>query len=53
MLTSGDKQVVYNLRQQLGDELAKYSDEAIAEAWRNFSMSEDYPDIDKFLLWLE
>lgn len=54
-LTQGDKNVVYNLRNdpKVKDRLAKHSDEAIAEAWQDFSLSDEYPDMDKFPDWIK
>lgn len=43
-LTQGDKNVVSNLRGKYPTELATFSDETVAKAWRNFSQSEEYPD---------
>lgn len=52
-MTEGDKNVVYNIRYKYGDKVKAYPDEHIAETWRHFSQSEDYPDDeDKFLEWL-
>lgn len=53
MLTQGDKNCVTNLRAQLGECIAHHSDEAIAKAWWNFSLSDEYPDMDKFPAWIE
>lgn len=43
-LTRGDEQVVFNIRHQYGERVQEYSDEQIALAWRNFSLSDEYPD---------
>jgi hypothetical protein len=54
-LSTGDKQVVFNIRFELKDKVEKYTDEEIAQTWRDFSQSEDYahPDrMNKFLEWL-
>lgn len=53
-MTQGDKNVVYNLRNdpKVKDRLAKHTDEAIAKAWRDFSLSDEYPDMEKFPDWI-
>lgn len=51
-LTSGDVNVVSNVRFKHKTQVASYSDEHIAKTWRDFSQSEDYPDEEKFLEWL-
>lgn len=53
MLNSGDKNIVANIRFDYKDMVKDFSDEHIAETWRHFSQSEDYPDKDKFLEWLK
>jgi hypothetical protein len=52
-LSEGDKGIVYNIRFKHKDAVAQYSDELIAYTWREFSSSEEYPDEDKFLEWLQ
>lgn len=57
-LTQGDKNVVSNLRHQYNDhELDLYSDETIAQAWRDFSNSDEYhrrnAEPNLFLEWVE
>lgn len=56
-MTSSDKNVVGNLRFQYKDRVEAFTDEQLAEAWRNFSQSEDYEKRDEddtlFLLWIE
>jgi len=52
-MTQGEANIVRNLRAQCGEAIAKYSDEAIAKAWREFSCSDEYPDMEKFPLWIE
>lgn len=44
MLTQGDKNVVANLRQQYGDKLSGFTDEQVAKAWREYSLSDEYID---------
>lgn len=51
-LTAGDKNVVSNVRYKHSDKVKNYSDEHIAETWRHFSQSDEYPNEDKFLEWL-
>jgi hypothetical protein len=54
-LTEGDKSVVYNLRCKFKENVNHFSDEHLAETWREFSQSEDYnseqQDV-KFIEWL-
>ena len=52
-LTSGDKQVVQNLRFKFKERAEQYSDEQLAQAWRNFSISEDFPDEERVFDWIE
>lgn len=54
-LSDGDKQIVYNLRHkpELMDGLKDYTDEQIIEAYNKFSVSTDYPDYTKLLLWID
>lgn len=48
------KYVVPNLRFRWKDELAKFSDNQIAEAYEHFSQSEDYGNNDeKFPMWFD
>jgi hypothetical protein len=51
-MTHSDAQVVYNLRHKFKDRIKTHSDSDIAESWREFSGSEDYPDEEKYLDWL-
>lgn len=51
-LKHGDQNVIDNIRFKFKDQVTKYSDLLIAEVWRDFSLSEDYPDDDKYLSWL-
>lgn len=44
----GDRNIVENIRNQMGEVLKPYNDEQILLAWENFSMSEDFPNMDKF-----
>ncbi len=39
-----DVNIVDNLRRQYGEKLIAYSDETVAQAWREFSQSDEYPD---------
>lgn len=48
-LTSGDKQVVANLRFKHGQKVAHVTDAKLAYNWRMFSSSDDFPDEDKFV----
>lgn len=41
-LKGGDHNVVSNLRSEYDDKLATYSDEEVAQAWREFSLSDEY-----------
>ena len=43
-MTQGDRNVVSNVRLSYKDAVAQYSDETIAQAWRMFSQSDEYPD---------
>lgn len=52
-MTPGDVNVVSNLRYQLKEAVAIYTDKQLADAWRNFSQSEDYPEMEKFIDWIE
>lgn len=52
MLTQGDLNVVSNIRGELGEKVMQYSDEHIAKTWIEFSLSNDYPDMEKFIDWL-
>lgn len=48
------KYVLHNLRYRWVKELERYSDEQVASAYEEFSMSEDYGNNDeKFLEWIE
>lgn len=51
-MNHGDKVIVDNLRRSRGDELQPYSDEQVAKAYREFSLSEDYPDESKLINWI-
>lgn len=51
-LTEGDKSVIANIRFDYKDLVKKFTDEHIAQTWRHFSQSDDYPSKDKFLEWL-
>lgn len=50
-----DQGVVDNLRREYGNKIKQYSDEAIAEAWKHFSLSDEYPDVEckHFPTWCE
>ena len=50
-----DASIVDNLRRIYGYKLDMFSSEVIAKAWRNFSLSDEYPDKDEtiFPLWCE
>ena len=54
-LTSGDRSVVRNVRCQFvrNARIQSATDEQIAQAWRDFSQSEDYGDDSKFPEWVE
>lgn len=57
-LTGGDHNVVRNLRAEYPDgQLDIYSDETIAKAWRDFSLSDEYErhksEPTLFLEWVE
>lgn len=52
-MRQSDSQVVANLRRELGEKIAHASDEAIAKAWKEFSGSNEYPDMTLFPLWIE
>lgn len=41
-LTGGDHNVVSNLRSEYEDRLIQFTDEHIAQAWREFSQSDEY-----------
>jgi len=41
-LHGGDVNVVSNLRSEYDDKLAAFTDEAIAQAWWMFSLSDEY-----------
>lgn len=51
-LSSGDKNVVSNIRNGYKEKVELYSDELIAKCWRKFSQLDEYPDKEKFLDWL-
>lgn len=52
-LSVGDANCVSNLRYQLKEKLEPFSDEQIAKAWRNFSQSDEYPNLETFVEWIE
>lgn len=43
-ISRADQSIVANLRREYGDKIKDYSDELIAEAWKQFSQSNEYPD---------
>lgn len=47
--------VVRNLRQIYGQDIQTWSDEVISKAWKEFSLSDEYPDKNNefFPLWCE
>lgn len=54
-LTDGDKNVVANIRYTLKEKVDKFTNEQIAEQWKQFSQSEEYYAANKdneFLKWL-
>jgi hypothetical protein len=52
-LNEGDRNIVSNLRHKYGDRLTDYSDERIAHVYREWQQSEDYPDEEKLLDWMD
>jgi len=51
-LKAGDENIVRNIRGREKEKVERYTDYELAEMWRAFSQSEDYPDEAKFLEWL-
>lgn len=56
-MTTGDRNVVANLRYQYGEALIMSSDEDIALAWRRYSGSDEYEqrydEPNLFLKWVD
>lgn len=56
-MTTGDRNVVGNLRYQYGEALIIFSDEDIARAWWQYSLSDEYnkrhDEPNLFLEWVE
>lgn len=52
-LTADDRNVVENIRRDLREKVDIYSDKRLVTAWKNFSQSTDYPDMKKFIKWIE
>lgn len=48
-----EKDIVGNIRRQLGNILDIYTDTTILKAWLMFSGSEDYPNMEVFTDWCE
>jgi hypothetical protein len=48
-LSTGDQQIVSNIRHKFGARVARYSDYHIATTFNAFSGSEDYNDEEKFV----
>lgn len=52
-MTDGDRNVVQNLRGQFGEQLAQWGDPEIAEAYREFCISDQYGTNDeKFVAFM-
>ena len=55
--TTGDANIVRNLRRQYGEALEIYTNLTIAKAWRDFSRSDEYfrrnEEPNLFLEWVE
>lgn len=51
-LSTGDQNIVSNIRLRHKERVTQYSDEHIARVWRDFSLSDEYPDDEAFLEWL-
>lgn len=52
-MNNGDRNIVSNLRHRWSEELKKFTDEQIAEDYRDFSQSDYYGDNDaRFLEWM-
>lgn len=55
-LSNGDQNVVANLRYRYGGEIAEFTDEDIARAWRFFSQSDEYtghPESNVLIEWCQ
>lgn len=53
-MNRGDAQIVENLRRRWPNELVKFTDKQVAQAYREFSQSEDHGNNDeKFPLWFD
>lgn len=55
-MTTGDQQVVSNMRGAHKEAIAGFSDEVVAHAWRIFSQSNEYtgnPETNVFVEWCD